>query len=336
MRSEGESQSIVVVGGSLGAIDPLKEIVAALPADFAAAVFVVIHLPIEADGYLPKALARAGVLDARHAVDGEPIRRGRIYVAPPNYHLTVERHTVRVLKGPRENRHRPAIDPLFRTASRVYGAAVMAVVLSGNLDDGSLGMMAVRSRGGVGVVQDPSDAQAGEMPRRALEYAGADYILPAGEIGAKLSELICTREAAMTGPNEKGQGEPDREPREHEKDFQAGQGSGNPSVFACPECHGTLWELNEGDLVRYRCRVGHSFTEESLNGEMDYSVERALWAALRALEEKAAMSKRMVTSASGVGEWGERLKHQAEADAENAEIIRKMIFSQADTGTPEK
>ena len=188
---------VVVIGGSQGAIDALLKIVPDIPADIAAAILVVIHIPTEATSYLPNMLTRAGNVRVAHAVDREPLRAGEIYVAPPNYHLTVEDGEIRVLKGPRENRHRPAVDPLFRTAARSFGRATIAVLLSGNLDDGSAGVLAVRGRGGVAIVQDPADAQIGEMPKCALEYAGADYILPLQEIGPKIVELVNRREVAM-------------------------------------------------------------------------------------------------------------------------------------------
>ena len=318
--------NIVVVGGSEGTIEALLEIVPYLTADMPAAVFIVVHISAEAHGYLPRILTSRGTLEARHPVDGETIRAGHIYVAPPNHHLTLKAGAVQVRKGPRENRHRPAIDPLFRTAARAFGPRVVALVLSGNLDDGSAGLLAVRARGGLAIVQAPGDARACEMPQRALNYAGADYVLPLREIGPKLIELINSRE--ITVGNRKEQSQTDREVRDHEQAFVAGQGRGEPSVFACPECHGVLWKMEDGNLVRYRCRVGHSYTEVTLQRELGDSAEAALWAAMRALEEKAAMNRRMLNAASGPPDYLQRLKDQIEADTQNAEIIRTMIFAQ--------
>jgi len=326
---------IVVIGGSQGAIEALLEIVPVLPPDLDAAIFVVVHLPVEANSYLPAMLTRAGQIRAAHPADREPIRSGQIYVASPNYHLTLEDGDMHAFKGPRENRHRPAIDPLFRTAARSFGPRVIAVVLSGNLDDGSAGLLAVRRRGGIAIVQDPSNASASEMPRRALEYAGADFTLPVAGIGAKLVELINSRDANMKKPKKhsnKGRsknGNPsDPEVWEHEDDFTSEQGNGKPSVFACPECHGVLWELKEGHLLRYRCRVGHAFTADSLKSELGEGTERTLWAAMRALEEKAAMTRRLSASAKGPKSYVERLKDHADSAARNAEAIRKIIFNE--------
>jgi len=326
-------KKVVVIGGSQGAIEALLQIMSSLPADLPTALFVVVHVPIEADSYLPKILERAGHLKVQSAKDGEPIRPGAVYVAPPDYHLTVEGRTVQVHKGPRENRHRPAIDPLFRSAARAFGPGAIAVILSGNLDDGSAGSFAVRQRGGIAIVQDPADAQASEMPRRALEYGGADYRLPSQDIAPKLIELIHSRETVMKGSrrarktHKTKKNESDREIRGNEEVAYSTEGSGNPSVFACPECHGVLWQVRDGRFRRYRCRVGHAYSPASLKAEMDQSGERALWAAMRALEEKAAMGRRMMNSARGPGNYIHQLKEQVEADTSNARIIRRMIFS---------
>lgn len=307
----------------------MTQIVPSFPADIPAAFFVVVHIPNDAESKLPIILQRAGVLQARHPKNNEVMKRGNIYVAPPDHHLTLEGGTIHVRKGPRENRHRPAIDPLFRTAARAFGANTIAVLLSGNLDDGSGGLLAVRTRRGIGIVQDPADAVAGEMPQRAKDYAGADYVLPLKAIGPKIVELSNSRDIGMKGTKKsskkKKTGGYDQEVRGNEEVFDSDQGSGTPSVFACPECHGVLWEVKEGRLSRFRCRVGHSYAPASLKSEMDQSSERALWAAMRALEEKAAMGKRLLKNTNG--HVSQRMKEQTEADIANAQEIRKMIFA---------
>jgi two-component system chemotaxis response regulator CheB len=261
-----------------------------------------------------------------HARNGEALRPGRVYIAPPDHHLTLEGHTVRVRKGPRENRHRPAIDPLFRSAARSYGPAAIAVLLSGNLDDGAAGLFAVRTWGGLAIVQDPNDAEVPEMPQRALDYAGADYVLTLNQIASKVVELSDSRKLVMK--NSRRGASPRDEVRSNEEVSYIDESNGNPSVFACPECHGVLWAVKDGKLVRYRCRVGHGYTESSLKGELDYASERALWAAMRALEENAAMTRRMIDSNHRSKGLVERLEEQAKADTENAHLIRKMIFSE--------
>lgn len=315
------------MGGSEGAIEALIEIVSHLPARFPVPIFVVIHLPTNADSYLPKILSRKGPLPAVHPRDGSEIVAGKIYIAPPDCHLTLESQTIRVKRGPRENRHRPAIDPLFRTAARSFGPDLIGVVLSGNLDDGSAGLLAVKRRGGIAIVEDPATALVAEMPRRARDYAGADYVLPAPELAGKLIEL--TRQGRRRKPMNAKKKMPSEsaEIRQHEHSSNSDDGNGKPSVFACPECHGVLWEVKDGELVRYRCRVGHAYSADSLKGELDQSAERAMWAAMRALEEKAAMTHRLLASVKGPKSYLGRLQEQADADAHNAHVIRDMIFS---------
>ncbi len=321
-------KKVVVMGGSEGAFEALLQILPAVPADVPAAFFVVVHIPVDSTNYLPTLLERRSRLRAKPAKDGETMRAGAVYVASPDHHLTIEGTTIHVRRGPRENRHRPAIDPLFRTAVRSFGSNAIAVLLSGNLDDGSAGMLAIRMRGGIGIVQDPSQAQAPGMPKHALQYAGADYVLPINEIAPKLGELITAREVATKKSNKPKKNIRDREVRTNEEVFSGEQGHGKPSVFACPECHGVLWEVKNGKLMRYRCRVGHGYTEASLQEELDQAGERALWAAMRALEERAAMTRRMLQSNVGPRDYAKRLREQVEADTSNAQIIRKMIFAE--------
>jgi two-component system chemotaxis response regulator CheB len=191
-------------------------------------------------------------------------------------------------------------------------------------------MMAVRNRHGIGIIQNPDEAIAAEMPRNALKYAGADYILSAKEIGPKLTELIKSREAAMKKHDRKskaGKKSRDPEPWQNETVSSNGQGTGKPSVFACPECHGVLWEIKDGKMTRFRCRVGHAYGATSLKSEIDQSTERALWAALRSLEEKASMRERLVDTNRGSDRLVRRFRDQISADRANADLIRKMILA---------
>jgi two-component system, chemotaxis family, protein-glutamate methylesterase/glutaminase len=180
---------LVVIGASAGGVEALQAVVAGLPAHLAAAVLVVMHTPPTRDSRLPAILGRAGVLPTAHAHDGEPIRPGQIYVAPPNYHLTVEAEALRLVQGPTENGFRPAVDPLFRTAARAYEARVVGVVLSGALDDGAAGLTAIKRLGGVTVVQDPDEALVPSMPRSAIDFDHVDHVLPAVAIAQLLVRL---------------------------------------------------------------------------------------------------------------------------------------------------
>ena len=322
-------RDIIVIGGSAGCLDALQTILQSLPRDFAGSLFVVVHLPADHVSHLDKVLDRDSELPVRKASDGEPIQPGRVYVARPDHHLTLENGRVHIPRGPRENRHRPAIDPLFRTAAREYGPRVVGVLLSGMLDDGSAGIRAVRNRRGVAIIQDPEDAKWDQMPRRALRYAGADHILPANKIGPKLAELIAD-EGVEAMPNQgrspaqaRAQGD---DPEKNLEAADANEGEGTPSVFACPECHGVLWELKQDELVRFRCRVGHSYGPQSLFKEFSQTAEAALWAAMRALEEKSAMQRRLADSMGGMEAIAGRLREQSASDDANAKVIREIIF----------
>lgn len=315
---------IVVVGGSAGCIEPLQMLVSVLPRGFPAAVFVVMHVPRDTPSALDDILGRCGSLPASHPSDGDPILTGHVYVASPDHHLILDPGVIRVQRGPRENRHRPAIDPLFRTAGRSYGTRVIGVVLSGLLDDGSAGLHAIRALGGTAIVQDPDGAIARQMPEAALRYGGADYVLPAEKIGPKIVELVESRPGG-TMPEDHTHALSEESDEANLRVANASEGVGTPSVFACPECHGVLWELKEGTLVRFRCRVGHAYTIASLHQEQGYTIEAALWAALRALEEKSALSRRLSESMAD-GRMADRFKEQAQDERCHAEIIRRILL----------
>lgn len=321
------------MGASAGGVEALQRVVAGFTPGLRAAVFVVLHVTAEGTSALPAILRRAGHLAAHHAIDGEALSYGRIYVAPPDLHLLLRDGVVRVVHGPRENRSRPAVDPLFRSAAVAYGERVIGVILSGALDDGAAGLYAVKERGGLAVVQDPEDALVTGMPRSALEYVTVDYVRPAAEIGPLLSDLAQQSAGGRVPPPPPGRmvDENDMavlEPGTMEEDDDK-YGS-QPSPFTCPECHGTLWELVDGDLIRYRCRVGHSYSADTMSVEQGQSTERALWAALRSLEERAALARRMSEHARGRGR--ETLARRFDERATDAEThalsVRRLLLSE--------
>lgn len=277
------ARDILVIGGSAGAIEALRRLVGVLPADLPAAVFVVVHIPAEGPSLLAAILDAAGPLPAHLGVDGQPIEFGHIYVAPPDHHLLVKVGHVSTVRGPRENRHRPAVDPLFRSAARAYGSRVIAVVLSGSRDDGAAGLEVVRGAGGLAVIQDPADASVASMPRAALARAGADHCVPLSEMPPLLNRLV--RETGPTnGETEMPHPDPvERGPQQY---------PGPPSGLTCPECNGSLWQ-GQGD-ASYRCRVGHAFSEDSLRAAQEEALEAALWTALRIVEERIALLERML------------------------------------------
>jgi two-component system chemotaxis response regulator CheB len=240
---------------------------------------------------------------------------------------------VRVVHGPRENRSRPAVDPLFRSAAVTYGPRVIGVVLSGALDDGTAGLHAIKSRGGMAIVQDPDDCLVAGMPRSAMEYVRIDHVARAAEIGPLLRELTRgTVAAAAPPPPARMLDETDMatlEPGTMENDDKY---AASPSPFTCPECNGTLWELVDGDLVRYRCRVGHSYSAGSMAVEQGQSTERALWAALRSLEERAALARRLSARARDreARDLAGRFEQRAVEAEEHAAVVRRLLLAERD------
>jgi two-component system, chemotaxis family, protein-glutamate methylesterase/glutaminase len=324
--------NIIVVGASAGGVEALVRLVAALPADLPASLFVVLHFPPDSTSVLPQILSRARTLPAAHAVDGEPIRPGRVYVARPDHHLVLEGDLVRVTRGPREHGHRPAADPTMRSAAIHHGPRVVGVVLTGTLDDGTEGLLQIKARRGITVVQDPKDALFPGMPQSALDNVAIDHVVPLDDMAALLARLATT-EADEPAPDarvhtvENGGAPTLMDPRT----------DGGPSVYTCPECHGTLFEAAEGDLLRFRCRVGHAYSADSLMSEQATALEAALWTALRSLEESASLSVRMAARARDRGQRYalKRFEAQAAETMSRANVIREVLRSRSEAPMPE-
>lgn len=286
---------IIAVGASAGGLKALREIVSGLPAGLPAAVFVVQHVAPNAATLLPHALGRGGLLHSAHAIDGETIRPGRIYVAPPDHHLIVGRGVVQLSRGPHENRFRPSIDVLFRSAARAYGPRVVGVVLTGFLDDGTVGLQAIKRRGGITVVQDPLDAEYPGMPRSALQYVQIDHCLPLADIAGLLARL-----AASPAPDEAAFPAGERleieaniaEQQMNTREFLENvERIGSRTTYTCPQCNGAIWQVGkdgdeEQEPLRFRCHIGHSFTADIFLAEQTQNLENALWSAVRMMEEK--------------------------------------------------
>jgi two-component system, chemotaxis family, protein-glutamate methylesterase/glutaminase len=320
-----QGRDIIVIGASAGGIEALGGLVRQLPSDLGAAVLVVLHVSAEHKSVLPRILSSAGPLPAKHARNGERVLPNRIYVARPDHHLLLHETYVRVVRGPRENGHRPAIDPLFRTAAYTYGPRVIGIVLSGALDDGTAGLVAIKNQGGLAVVQDPNEALVDAMPRSALENVDIDHVLPVSELGKLLPQLVC-------------EPVPDVAPvRSAVLEVEAAlqlQGStegalkvGEPSGLACPDCGGVLNQVHDGDLIRFRCRVGHAYAPETLYLEQRSTLEGALWAALRALEEQASLARRMAGRARELDQTKSAIRYddRAEAAESQAQTVRDAL-----------
>jgi two-component system chemotaxis response regulator CheB len=292
-------RDIIVIGGSAGSHSALKQILANLPAELPASIFVTTHVPTNSPGYLAEMLATSAPLPVSQAIDGQPIERGRVYVAVANRHLLLIDGTIGFGDGPRENMTRPAIDPLFRSAALVYGPRVIGVVLSGMLNDGASGLTAIKACGGTAVVQHPLDAVSDEMPLAALEAVTADHVAAAEDLGRVLCELV-GRDAgeAVTPP----------ENLSLEVSIAAGSrlGSENllkiaePTAMSCPNGRGVLSEIRDEKPLRYRCQIGHALTAEVVAACND-EVDEAMRIALRVMEERVTLVTRMAADARSTG-----------------------------------
>jgi two-component system, chemotaxis family, protein-glutamate methylesterase/glutaminase len=326
------TKHIVVVGASAGGIEALRELVANLPANFPAAVCVVLHTSPQSPGVLDAILSRAGPLRATNGRDRERLNPGHIYVAPPDCHLLVEPGIIRVTKGPRENRFRPAIDPLFRSAAQVYGPRAIGVVLTGNLDDGTAGLWTLKQLGGTAIVQHPDEAMFPDMPRNAMSHVQVDYAVPLAEIPPLLVHLTeepvsdSTRVPAAEAVSDSM--EVEVKIAKEQNSIEAGvERIGEPSSFACPECHGVLLQLKEGGRTRFRCHTGHAYSLESLLAAVGEGIEESLWMAIRALEEGALLLGSMAAhlKTSHEAEGAESLLSRAADAHRQSDVIRRLV-----------
>ncbi len=298
-----------------------------LPAHLPAALFVAIHLPSTTPSLLPRILSRSGPLKAVHPEDGETIRKGIIYVAPSDYHLDVDLSHVHLSHGPQENGFRPAIDRLFRTAAKAYGPRVIGVVLSGMLSDGALGLLAIQEAGGFTIVQDPQDAMYPSMPENALRSVTADAVLPLDGIAAELIRMAGTPVIETVPDQEQDVDVMEERTQKDKKAYRQGKDTSPRSLITCPSCGGVLWELKEGGQIAYICQIGHRFSLESVFEKQAEGVETALWAAVRALEERGALTHRLAEASADRGRERStrqvlKLSQQAE---QNAQVIRQIL-----------
>jgi two-component system chemotaxis response regulator CheB len=318
--SQGTAERVIVIGGSAGSIEGLTLLIGGLPAELPSAVLVTVHTSPQARSLLPQILERAGMLPAQHAVDGEALLAGRIYVAPPDHHLLVGPGHMHLSRGPRENGHRPAIDPLFRSAAHFYGQAATGVVLSGGADDGSAGAVALKDAGGTTVAQAPAEALHPRMPESAIETGKIDATLKVLEIAKFLVEnSMQVVSGTIDGAGDPAHGD--------NMALPADNPVGNPSPYTCPECHGTLFTVESDEVRRYRCRIGHAYSQKSLEAEQAATVETTLWTAVRALEERAALLYDLADRMRRRGIEGSamRMERQADEARRGAEQIRNLI-----------
>jgi two-component system chemotaxis response regulator CheB len=325
------NHDIIVIGASAGGVEALMTVFRGLPADLPAAVFVVLHIPAHAPSVLPKIIERVTPLHVAHAIDGQPIQTGHVYVAVPDHHLLIQQDRVRVLRGPHENLHRPGIDPLFRSAARYYGPRVVGVVLTGALDDGTAGLQAIKTRGGVAVAQDPEEALYASMPRSAITHVAVDHVLPLADIPLRLMQLA--RQPAADGttyPLPHGMELETTLMEMEQSTFHAEERSGTPSKFSCPECKGVLYEIDDNNLTRFRCRTGHGYSVETMMAEQADALEQALYVALNTLEENMVMVRRLHNAAVGRGQplLAKRFATRLQEAEQRADVIRRVLLQE--------
>jgi two-component system chemotaxis response regulator CheB len=313
-------RKVIAVGASAGGLEALLKIVRDLPSDLPAAVLVVVHYAPDFPSTLPKILARSGTLRAAHPSDGDVLRSGHIYVAPPNRHLAVQDGVVRVHFSPRVNGFRPAIDPLFRSVVEEYRSGTIGVLLSGGMTDGVAGLLAIKQAGGLAVIQDPRDAVVPSLPQNARAVVAVDHIVPASEMGKLLGQLalapVQTGTKAMPDSLIRA-GEATRE------DFaaqQQGERAGQVSLFSCPHCVGVMRQTDETRLAEFLCHVGHSFEGESLLSAQSETIETIAWSLLRALKERALLARELAALAHNRGDVDVEARLSSVAEAADSHI----------------
>lgn len=318
-----EGNMLVVLGASAGAMQALKELVAQFPVDFPAPVFIVTHMSSDTTGEaLVRVLDEAGPLPCQHAKDGQRFESGQIYLAPSDRHMLIEGKKILLTKGARENRSRPAIDPLFRSAAVAHGNRVIGVILTGYLDDGTSGMKAIKRCGGICVAQDPDDAAHADMPQSVIVNVGVDHCLPIAQMGAVLSQLVRGKPGKRKSPPEDVVIEA-KIARRVLSDLPSVESLGEQVPFNCPDCGGVLWQVKAEELLRYRCHTGHAFTSAVLLAEQSERIEETLWIALRMFEERQNLLATM--SAQREGKSSSALSERAKDGQVHIDRIRTML-----------
>jgi two-component system chemotaxis response regulator CheB len=321
VEGAGAPGGVVGIGASAGGVDALIAVVRDLPASFGAPICVVLHVPSSGRSLLAPILSRHTALEVVVAQHGDVLRPGCMYVAPNDRHLIVAGNEIHLDRGPKENGVRPAVDVLLRTLAASHGPRATAVILSGALGDGSAGAVAVRQAGGVVIAQNPEDATVASMPEAAIHAVGdAVEVLAAADVGPALARMIApVRETTADVEFENPLSETSDRP------------AGPPSPFTCPECSGPLWQLKDGDVVRYRCRVGHSYSEDAMVIEQGSAVEAALWSALEALEERGEFLRRLASRhRERRPQLHDRFNGAADDAQERAELIRRALGAAGD------
>ncbi|WP_208296519.1 chemotaxis protein CheB [Massilia sp. CCM 8734] len=299
---------IIVIGTSAGGQSALSVLVAQLPADFPAAILIVQHMAATSSNEaMLRLLADKGNLPCKQAAQHGVIKSGYIYLAQPDHHLMISQGKTLATKGARENRARPAIDPLFRSAAVEFGNRVIGVILTGYLDDGTSGMEVIRRCGGICVVQDPADAAYPDMPQNVLNHVKVDHCVPLAEMGSLLTRLaLSERGARIAVPADVA-----IEAKIAQRvlsDLESVDFLGTQVPFNCPGCGGVLWQMKVGEHLRFRCHTGHAYTVATLLAEQTAKMEETLWVALRMFEENKNLLVKMGTEGTASPSYAERVE----------------------------
>ena len=320
------NHDIIVIGTSSGGLKALSAVLSRIPPDIQAAIFIVQHLAADRESLLPQLLGDVTKLPVDSPRDNDAYSIGHVYVAAPDHHLLLSDGRVRVMRGPQENRYRPSIDALFRSAARAHGSRVIGMVLTGQLDDGTVGLQAIKQRGGITVVQDPGEAEYPSMPKIALRYVKVDHIVPIADAGALLVRLVAEPAAAQedfpTTPAleiESNIAEQTMNTREFLENVEQ---IGQRTTYSCPNCNGSIWQIGDDEPLKLRCHVGHSFTGEVFSAEQSQNIETALWSAIRIMEEKVTLSRQLAARKRKQNLIDEAVACENEANALDREVIK--------------
>ncbi len=337
-KNENGNFPIIVVGASAGGFEALKKLVAGLPKDFDAPLFIVWHMSPDVRSILPEVLNRENTIEVAHAYDGEPICANRIYVAPPDRHLLAENGKARVTHGPKENRFRPAVDPLFRSAAYAYNNRVIGVILSGALDDGTAGLWTIKHRGGTAIVQDPEDAEVPSMPENALREVEVHYTVPVSEM-ADLLVRLTKEKAAETSEVIMEDDEKTKIEIGIAAEYSAFESGimqfGELTPFTCPDCHGVLSKYKDGKRARFRCHTGHAFSAAALLATLTENIEDSLYSAMRGVEESIMLLNHIGDHFAAVNQTklaAMYFKKASEAQR-RAQIVRQVVLTHEQLST---
>lgn len=331
MDKPGKARTVVVVGASAGGVDALQQFFQAIDPDTHAAFLVVMHIPAHARSNLDRILSRATRLPVIAAHEDQALKPGTVYVATPDRHLMLDAQGVRVTRGPRECRARPAIDVLFRSAAVAYGRHAIGVILSGALDDGTAGLWAIKDRKGFALVQDPAEAMHSSMPQSAIDHVKVDFVGPVRLLAERITELVDEQgipHEPLPGPANEHLIIENRISMTGKGLEEGVFGLGNVSRYTCPECHGALVQIKEGRIVRFRCHTGHAYSLKTLIGAINESVDEGLWDVLRALEERILLLRQMAELASEAGHTADAAYCLAQAERAHARLepLRELVL----------